>query len=158
MGTDIHGFIEVRNSHIDTSEPDDDELFLRWHPAMALDHVYDDRSYDAFGCLFGVRNRAFEPLAAQRGFPQDASRAAVRAFQEEFGDAHSPSWVSWAELEATDWDEPGRLSTQRPPCEDRLTRRQTVRDEDWGDVWTVMRTLAKRHGAENVRLVVWFDN
>jgi hypothetical protein len=32
-----------------------------------------------------------------------------------------------------------------------------VRDEDWGDVWTVMRTLAERHGAENVRLVVWFD-
>lgn len=31
-----------------------------------------------------------------------------------------------------------------------------MRDEDWGDVWTVMRTLAERHGAENVRLVVWF--
>ncbi|MFI9054720.1 hypothetical protein ACIGXQ_09265 [Streptomyces anulatus] len=57
MGTDIHGFIEVRNSYIDSSEPDDDELFFRWHPAMALNHVYNSRSYDAFGCLFGVRGR-----------------------------------------------------------------------------------------------------
>ncbi|GAA5020052.1 hypothetical protein [Streptomyces siamensis] len=42
--------------------------------------------------------------------------------------------------------------------EDRFTRRQVLRDEDRGDVWTVMRTLAKRHGAENVRLVACFDN
>ncbi|WP_251021671.1 hypothetical protein [Streptomyces sp. ISL-98] len=107
MGTDIHGFIEVRNSHIDTSEPDD-ELFLRWYPAMALEHVYDDRSYDAFGCLFGVRNRAFEPLAAQRGYPQDASRAAVRAFQEEFGTPTAlPGSVgpSWRRRTGTNWND-----------------------------------------------------
>jgi hypothetical protein len=51
-----------------------------------------------------------------------------------------------------------RPSTLRSAPEDRLTPRQVLRDEDWGDVWTVMRILAKRHGAENVRLVVWFDN
>ncbi|WP_247708740.1 hypothetical protein [Streptomyces sp. C3-3] len=99
MGTDIHGFIEVRNSYIDSSEPDDDELFFRWHPAIALDHVYDGRSYEAFGCLFGVRGGAFKPLAAQRGFPRDASRAVTRAFEWEREDSHSPSWISWAELE-----------------------------------------------------------
>ncbi|MFI1764185.1 hypothetical protein ACH41H_19345 [Streptomyces sp. NPDC020800] len=158
MGTDMHGFIEVRNSHIDTSEPKDDEPFLRWHPAMAMDHVYDDRSYEAFGCLFGVRSRTFDPLAAGQGFPSDASRAAARAFQRKSEDAHSASWISWAELEAADWDEMERPSTLRPAPEDRLTRRQVLRDEDWGDVWTVMRILAKRHGAKNVRLVVWFDN
>ncbi|MFI5652418.1 hypothetical protein ACIA71_14470 [Streptomyces anulatus] len=73
MGTDIHGFIEVRNSYIDSSESDDDELFFRWHPAIALDHVRDGRSYEAFGCLFGVRGRSFEPLAAQRGFPRSSA-------------------------------------------------------------------------------------
>ena len=148
MGTDIHGFIEVRSSYIDASEPEDDELFLRWHPAMALDHVYNDRSYEAFGFLFGVRYSWDEPLAAGRGFPQDASRAVGRAFEWESEDAHSPSWINWAELEAADWGEK----------EEQRTRRQAVRDEDWGDVWTVMRILAERHGAENVRLVVWFDN
>ncbi|WP_329368247.1 hypothetical protein [Streptomyces sp. NBC_01483] len=125
---------------------------------MALAHVYNDRSYEAFGCLFGVRNGSFEPLAARRGFPQDASRAAARAYQWELEDAHSPSWIDWAELEAAEWDEPEAPIAERPTCDDRLTRRQAVRDEDWGDVWTVMRTLAERHGAENVRLVAWFDN
>ncbi|MFG1665289.1 hypothetical protein [Streptomyces sp. Y7] len=99
MGTDIHGFIEVRNSYVDSSEPDDDEPFFRWHPAIPLDHVHNDRSYAAFGCLFGVRGRAFEPLAAQRGFPQDASRAVTRAYERERPDSHSPSWISWSELE-----------------------------------------------------------
>jgi hypothetical protein len=61
-------------------------------------------------------------------------------------------------LEAADWEEMERPSTLRSAPEDRLTPRQVLRDEDWGDVWTVMRILAKRHGAENVRLVVWFDN
>ncbi|MFE7245807.1 hypothetical protein [Streptomyces sp. NPDC057580] len=27
---------------------------------------------------------------------------------------------------------------------------------DWGRVWSVMRILSEVHGAENVRLVVWF--
>ncbi|MFD7473736.1 hypothetical protein ACFV8Z_16460 [Streptomyces sp. NPDC059837] len=38
------------------------------------------------------------------------------------------------------------------------SRAPSARDEDWGHLWTVMRALAERHGAENVRLVVWFDN
>ncbi|MFD5846857.1 hypothetical protein [Streptomyces chartreusis] len=157
MGTDIHGFIEVRNSYIDSSEPDDDELLFRWHPAMALNHVYSSRSYEAFGCLFGVRGRSFEPLAAQRGFPRDASRAVTRAFEWEREDSHSPSWISWAELEGADWESTGSFRVPSEP-ETLLTRRQVVRDEEWGDVWSVMTVLARRHGAENVRLVVWFDN
>ncbi len=100
MGTDIHGFIEVRNSYIDSSEPDDDELFFRWHPAMALNHVYNSRSYDAFGCLFGVRGRSFEPLAAQRGFPRDASRAVTRAFEWEREDSEFLSVLATARLDS----------------------------------------------------------
>ncbi|MFF8945185.1 hypothetical protein ACF1A5_23465 [Streptomyces sp. NPDC014864] len=157
MGTDIHGFIEVRNSCVDSSEPDDDELFFRWHPAIALEHVYDGRSYAAFGCLFGVRVRSFEPLAAQRGFPHDASHAVTRAFERERDDSHSPSWISWAEWEEADWDSMESITGSSAPG-GRLTRRQAVSDDDWGDVRAVMGVLAKRHGAENVRLVVWFDN
>ncbi|MFE3583857.1 hypothetical protein [Streptomyces vinaceus] len=39
----------------------------------------------------------------------------------------------------------------------RLTRKQAVPDAEWGSVWDVMRTLARLHGDEGVRLVVWFD-
>ncbi|AWE54207.1 MULTISPECIES: hypothetical protein [Streptomyces] len=142
MGTDIHGYIEVRNSCVDSSEPDDDEPLLRWHQAMLLDHIFKGRDYDAFGSLFGVRGGCSEPLAAQRGFPRDASRAATRAFEWEQENAHSASWINWAELAGQVWD----------------SAEPRVPDEDWGDVWSVMAVLAKRHRAENVRLVVWFDN
>ncbi|MGW4624529.1 hypothetical protein [Streptomyces rubiginosohelvolus] len=157
MGTDIHGFIEVRNSYIDTAEPDDDEDLFRWHSAVALDHLYNGRPYEAFGCLFGVRGRSFEPLAAQRGFPRDASRAVTRAFEWEREDSHSPSWISQAELERADWDSTGSFGEVSEP-KVLLTRRQAACDEEWGDVWSVTTVLAQRHGADNVRLVVWFDN
>ncbi|MGV9454254.1 hypothetical protein [Streptomyces sp. NPDC003635] len=155
MGTDIHGYVEVRNGWIDTSEPDDDDLFLRWHPAMNLRHLYDGRSYEAFGCLFGVRGRTFEPLAAGRGFPADASRATRRAYAWEEEDSHSPTWITWAELAAVDWDERDRPLPHWPHS---LTRREAVPKEEWGDLFEVMHILAHRHGSTNVRLVVWFDN
>ncbi|MFF3391303.1 hypothetical protein ACFYW1_10305 [Streptomyces sp. NPDC002669] len=212
MGTDIHGYIEVRDDCYDTSEPDDDGPDVRWHPVGDLDHFFTGRNYFSFGCLFGVRDGSFEPLAAGRGFPGDASRAVARAFADEGAGYHSPSWISWAELDAVDWDEPAGLEPHPSAFEyrrgpdgqwvwkgcgtsserlaeligtdvrtamwagehwpegtewldgdrlfriARLSRRQAVPDGQWGDVWTVMRTLARRHGPDNVRLVVWFDN
>lgn len=41
---------------------------------------------------------------------------------------------------------------------ERIRRRDVVPDEEWGPVWTVMRTLAELHGDDEVRLVVWFDD
>ncbi|MER6578020.1 hypothetical protein [Nonomuraea sp. NPDC001023] len=41
---------------------------------------------------------------------------------------------------------------------ERATRRQAVPpDSLWHGVWTVMRTLARVHGDDAVRLVVWFE-
>ncbi len=209
MGTDIHGFVEVWNECYDFVEPDDEDFSpYGWHPAIGLDHLYDGRSYAAFGCLFGVRGTAFTPLAADRGLPEGVS-SLVESLCTGDADSHSPTWISWAELEAADWDEPspdiypyeyrrgpsgewqrtgladpGRWSARRTGVHagrfpdsldewpegtewvdgDRLvrvarsTRRDAVPDCYWGDLWTVMRTLARRHGSTNVRLVVWFDN
>lgn len=60
MGTDISGFLEYR-------APQDDQEPL-WYSAHGLSSLNDNvRNYDAFGCLFGVRNYAnFLPLAAGR--------------------------------------------------------------------------------------------
>lgn len=55
--------------------------------------------------------------------------------------------------EGTEWHDGDRLFRIS-----RLTRRQAVPDSEWGDLWTMMGILAKRHGPENVRIVVWFDN
>ncbi|WP_371616767.1 hypothetical protein [Streptomyces sp. NBC_00454] len=202
MGTDIYGVIECR---WDRWLDEDDRS---WDAVCSIDHLYNSRSYAAFGALFGVRDTtSFRPLAADRGLPPDVSPMTLSH--------HTPSdqgttWISWAELEAADWDEYaaepddcvheyrrgpdgtwvlqgrnmdlnrwGKLAGVKDPLAlyragrvypegtewpdgdrlfrvGRLRRREVVGDSDWGALWTVMRTLAGLHGAEGVRLVVWF--
>ncbi|MGW5343311.1 hypothetical protein [Streptomyces sp. HUAS TT3] len=98
MGTDIYGFIECR---WDRWLDEDDRS---WHSAIDLAHLYNGRSYAAFGCLFGVRSDAFPPLAADRGLPPDASPE-VRDDFADWGGAHGASWITWAEIAAADWEE-----------------------------------------------------
>jgi hypothetical protein len=103
MGTDIYGFVECRATYGGAVDDED----AQWHAAMDLDLLYNGRNYDAFGCLFGVRNEAgFRPLAGGRGLPAELT-AEVRKQYEAWG-AHmfDPSWVGWAELAEVDWDEP----------------------------------------------------
>ncbi|GAA1235753.1 hypothetical protein GCM10009665_27450 [Kitasatospora nipponensis] len=109
MGVDIHGFVECR-----VTRGTLDDGTGRWHAAMDLDLLYGGRSYDAFGCLFGVRNHAcFRPLAADRGLPADVSPRTRRAHEQWAPDGHSQSWISWAELAAVDWDEPAEAVDER---------------------------------------------
>jgi hypothetical protein len=81
-----------------------------------------------FGCLFGVMNFAgFEPVAAERGLPADvAPQTAELAARWRY---FSPTWTSWAEIAAVDWNEPA----VRP-------------DGAWRPVWSVVQTLAALHG------------
>ncbi|MCB5169129.1 hypothetical protein LG634_30515 [Streptomyces bambusae] len=101
MGADIHGYIECRSTYGNLDEEDSS-----WHAAIDLILLYGGRNYDAFGCLFGVRNYAgFRPLAEARGLPADVSEE-VRRDYESFPDLHhSASWIGWEELAAVDWDE-----------------------------------------------------
>ncbi|WP_406160973.1 hypothetical protein OG298_28775 [Streptomyces sp. NBC_01005] len=206
MGTDIHGFIECR---WDRWLDEDDR---RWQKAIDLAHLYNGRSYTAFGSLFGVRDTtSFRPLADHRGLPPDVSRDVSAAIEPWSPDAFGASWITWAELLAADWDEAanevdecvheyrrspdgvwemyGRNSnlnrfaqlsgltdtralyragnahpegTEWPDGDrlfriGRLRRSHSVPDSDWGAVWSIMRTLSNLHGAEGVRLVVWFE-
>ncbi|MEV0987727.1 hypothetical protein [Streptomyces sp. NPDC049949] len=99
MGTDIHGLIECR---WDRWLDEDDRS---WREAIDLDHLYNGRSYAAFGALFGVRDTvSFRPLAPDRGLPSDVTGEA-RAAYEGWSVTHSASWITWAELKAADWDE-----------------------------------------------------
>lgn len=166
MGTDIHGFIEVRNSCTHSSEPDDDELFFRWHSAIALDHVYGGRSYEAFGCLFGVRGGSFEPLAAQRGFPRDASRAVARAFEREREDSHNPSCPPIRGRVGHPRRRPDSLFADRGYDHDiyrdqvrqrrivaAIARRGTLHGTGLGKYrWVVERSFAWLHGFKRLRI------
>jgi hypothetical protein len=89
-----------------------------WYPMMDASLLID-RNDDAFGCLFGAANRAnFRPVAADRGLPETMS-GRVREEAERYAEADSgtgfvwPSWVTLAEIEQVDWDEPALLPDQR---------------------------------------------
>ncbi|MFB6888633.1 hypothetical protein ACFCX4_04865 [Kitasatospora sp. NPDC056327] len=111
MGTDISGFLEYRVPR-DGREPS-------WRAAHELGYLYGGRDYDAFGCLFGVRNYAnFRPLAAGRGLPADLSAAVgarIAELTERHGEdgLHGITWITWAEVEAVDWDEPAERPDSR---------------------------------------------
>ncbi len=94
MGTDIYGWVEFQDQDTGT-----------WQHCIDISLLID-RDYDAFGCLFGVRNYAcFRPIAANRGLPADVSTQ-VRFDTEEIGEyASDHTWVNLAELRAIDRDE-----------------------------------------------------
>ncbi|MFF0429305.1 hypothetical protein ACFYUJ_33630 [Streptomyces sp. NPDC004520] len=161
MGADIHGFIECRVTYGTLDEEDSG-----WHAAIDLDLLYGGRSYDAFGCLFGVRNRAgFRPLAEGRGLPPDVTSEVRRDYESDPTLFHSASWIGWEELTAVDGDEAAptpdaRVREYRDSERlGRMTRREAVHEDGtWDPVWATMKALADVHGPQYVRLVVWFDN
>ncbi|MGV9454504.1 hypothetical protein [Streptomyces sp. NPDC003635] len=100
MGTNIRGYVECR-----TWGTDDDSA---WYPAIELPLLGILRDYDAFACLFGVRDPGahWRPVAADRGLPADVSRR-VHAEHASWGDtAFGVTWLDWTEVLALDWDEP----------------------------------------------------
>lgn len=145
MSTDISGMIECRPGARLWGPEDEDSV---WVAGIDLFLLNGGNAYDGLACLFGVRNSfGFRPLAEGRGFPGDASQALRAAYGQ--GDVYGTTYVTWAELAAADW--------QQTDASGARTRAGAAGDgTGWGPVWTVMRTLGALHGAENVRLVVWF--
>ena len=102
MGMDIS--VECRAWHLDEEGGN-----AGWQAAIDLYFLNITRNYDAFECLFGMRNYAnFRPLAAKRGMPSDASET-VRAELAQLApwpdQAYGVTWITWAELKVVDWDE-----------------------------------------------------
>ncbi len=105
MGWDIYGCIEYQPEvELDAVSA------LPWRVAIELSEVYDERDYDAFGSLFGLKNHTgLKPLAADRGLPPNASNKAIRLCD---GLEHY-SWISWEEMNAIDWQEQGTEPDKR---------------------------------------------
>lgn len=152
MGCDIHSYAEKQDGG-------------RW---VGLDvEAFEDRDYGFFGWLANVRNySAMTPIAADRGFPADASSEAAKHYEAWSGDAHSESWVSLAELLALDYDQPvedRRTTKQLGPnrwtggatCDPREGKTQTLREFLGPGFFAVLKRL---QDAEAGRVVFWFDN
>ena len=99
MGIDITIMAEIR--------PNGSRV---WHKAKGVRQIMG-RSYDLFGCLFGVQNYAhFTPIAAERGIPDDASIFGDELVEQGY---FSPTWIAWTEIQAIDWDELAELPDSR---------------------------------------------
>ncbi|MEU9455179.1 hypothetical protein [Streptomyces sp. NPDC048277] len=103
MGTDIHGWVECRTwrEGLDYDE-------TAWHPAISLFSLGMPRDYDAFACLFGVRDfqAMWRPVAANRGLPSDTSLKVRAEHATWAGTAFAETWLTWSEARAIDWTEP----------------------------------------------------
>lgn len=168
MGCDIHGFLEIRNQ---------DEV---WE---AKDRIPDDRDYDWFGILAGVRNYTnTRPIAEPRGIPFGVSDEVKEKIDSWGMDGHSHSWLTYKDISEHDWDYAsvdGRKSTIDRKTGEELgkasfsSRWDTQLDkfeykhlpriakdlvsESWKLFLNNMALLAVRYGSENVRIVFWFD-
>ncbi|MFH8771586.1 hypothetical protein [Streptomyces sp. NPDC017958] len=103
MGTDIHGWVECRTWREGLAPGE-----TAWCPALDLAMLGVHRDYEAFACLFGVRDfdARWRHVAADRGLPPDVSEP-VRAGLESWGGAaFGTTWLSWADARSVDWDEP----------------------------------------------------
>jgi hypothetical protein len=152
MGCDIHCYAEKKGA----------KSFVK-----VKCNAFDSRSYGTFGFLANVRNYSdVTPIAEQRGFPSDASKAVKTAFDGWGSDAHSPSWLTVDELTAFDYD---------APTEDRRVTRQLAcgiwdggsTAEPGGGLQTTYREflgewffkdIKKLQDAGAERIVFWFDN
>lgn len=184
MGTDIHGWIEVKEGNF-------------WR---GVNEVYRltraRRNYEMFGCLFGVRNRGnFKPIAEGRGLPGDVSDEAKK--DEEFCGGKDHTWISYKEIKNINWEEravkpsvsyvefkknPDGSLSETESCGEGLTeeekvkvysglsvekngyiyfpevlRRESCLSKEWRLLFDIMRLLSDEYEPEGVRLVVWFD-
>lgn len=117
MGCDIHLYVERRDAEgnwnsADTwfSDPDDPtrKSLYKWGPGLArvAGPIYDDRNYDLFAILAGVRNGrgdGFTPISEPRGMPKDASLDVAAASESMDSDGHSHSWLTLQEILRYDW-------------------------------------------------------
>ncbi|MFJ1673148.1 hypothetical protein ACIOK4_43715 [Streptomyces bottropensis] len=149
MSTDVSGMIECRPGARLLGPDDEDSV---WQAAIDLFLLNRGNAYDGLACLFGIHNSfGFRPLTEGRVFPDDASDGLRSDFAAHGGpgDVHGTTWLTWAELADADWQETDASGT-------RSRASAAGSGSDWGRVWSVMRILGEVHGAENVRLVVWF--
>ena len=169
MSTSIYGYVEIKK--FDSGLDD-------WFSVIDVG-IAMTGNYDIFGCLCGVRNYAnFEPLFPSRGLPSDCSDEIVSEVEQ--GDYHSATWCTFRELQEIDLKElsvepdqrflgeektkKGIITVKRFPSSEEeykkrkyLSRGDALNDQEYLQLMELMKVLAKRYGAEGVRMVVYFD-
>ncbi|KKM74917.1 hypothetical protein LCGC14_1395480 [marine sediment metagenome] len=102
MGCDIHLYIEKKKKGkwvmAQGVVADEDGNLNVPYP----DLKYTGRNYELFGFLAGVRNPENQYFET-KGFPKNASKEVKNIFKSWGRDAHTPSYLTLAELKEVDW-------------------------------------------------------
>jgi hypothetical protein len=144
MGIDIYGWIEIQA--IDET----------WIGAIKISPVLmnHDRNKAMMSFLFNSYSQYQNAIAANRSLPQDSSKE-VMAEKEGF----KQSWISWTEIQQLEWQE-RRITTEQGEFLERFIQidenTEIVITGGWKLIFELMETLAKYHGVDKVRLVIWF--
>lgn len=183
MGTDIHGWIEVKEGGM-------------WRGVLDVYKLLGGaRCYEMIGSLFGIRNFGhFIPLAEKRGLPQDASKEVKEDLEHWAG--RWATWLTYKEIKAIDWSERGQKPCLRfakykikegrfhreDASDDELTEeekelfhsgksiekngylylpeiltRRSVLSWEWLLLFNIMCLLSEKYDDEEIRLVVFFE-
>lgn len=168
MGCDIHGTLEVKENE-------------EW---KRICEIPDDRNYDWFGIIAGVRNYVnATPISHPKGIPLKVSKETRKLLESWDLDGHSHSYLTLAEIEAYDWEQifhDGRISTVEKATGEEWSKAsytspnfinrerfelkyldRVAKDlisPTWKKFLNKMRRLSKKYGKENVRIVFFFDN
>lgn len=131
MACDIHAYIEVK-------------IAGRWvchsQPKMP-------RSYDLFSKIAGIRG-GHDPIVPPRGFPADASEITRIEYEYDGNDAHTPGWLTGAEMRAIDEWYAGE-GPRYVPVFGYVTGNPP---------WGVPEEEGYPAAYQEARLVFWFDN
>ncbi len=166
MGTDIHMFAEVRKNN--KWYPEWTSKFNRGEERRGYyrHEIFPHRSYDTFAILAGVRNgvgfagcytgEGFNPISAPRGLPEDVSPY-VKHMSDFWGeDGHNHSWLTLAELTSFDWNQRTKVISGGEL--ESVLYKDVAGDLLEDTIPKLTELAAPLDGAEDVRIVFWFDN
>lgn len=140
MGCDIHFFTEVK-------------LDGKWHQ-YAAPNV--SRWYGLFEKMAGVRGDVENAIVPPKGIPADASELVMKSYDYWDSDAHTPSWLNAAEINALEEWLYAYHKENRP-------EEYFYPEKIWGYVngngyGGYHKYPDQKNLFEDVRFVFWFDN
>lgn len=157
MGCDIHMYVEYKKNNSDKWESGD---FYRENPyrdyedenddKYSVVELHGDRNYGLFSTLAGVRDYTgmVVPVSEPKGFPEDACDFVNKEFEEQEGDAHTPSFLTLKEIREHQAKNPkmfhsGMISPEQAEALDNHNKFP----ESWCQ-WTNNYTYVKRKWSE----------
>ena len=164
MGCDIHLFCEKLVKNIRDKEfwwcCDDftmNELYEVFEESPQYYHhsIYNDRDYELFGILAGVRDQSVRMIHPPKGLPDDVSDY-VKSEADDFGiDGHTHSWLTAEELFKYDKKYPGTPLHYLVKCVKKKMK-------EVFNIWDFYSKEDKKRilneHANGFRIVFWFDN